>query len=140
MHNICSYGLHNAILINFNYHLYSLIKAQSKNIILHSWNFLDKYGNPRISVFPIWAIALGLEIWEGFCFLLMFSIVCNILLSNLNMYAMMQCKAKSENLAHILGYQIWAVTKDLRRWTKKNERKIVKAMNLRYLRRWTEHS
>ena len=25
------------------------------------------------------------------------------------MYAMMQCKAKSENLAHILGYQIWAV-------------------------------
>ena len=26
------------------------------------------------------------------------------------MYAMMQCKAKSENLAHILGYQIWAVT------------------------------
>ena len=23
---------------------------------------------------------------------------------------MMQCKAKSENLAHILGYQIWAVT------------------------------
>ena len=22
----------------------------------------------------------------------------------------MQCKAKSENLAHILGYQIWAVT------------------------------
>ena len=26
------------------------------------------------------------------------------------MHAMMQCKAKSENLAHILGYQIWAVT------------------------------
>ena len=26
------------------------------------------------------------------------------------MYAMMLCKAKSENLAHILGYQIWAVT------------------------------
>ena len=26
------------------------------------------------------------------------------------MYAMMQCKAKSENLTHILGYQIWAVT------------------------------
>ena len=26
------------------------------------------------------------------------------------MYAMMQCKTKSENLAHILGYQIWAVT------------------------------
>ena len=26
------------------------------------------------------------------------------------MYAMMQCQAKSENLAHILGYQIWAVT------------------------------
>ena len=26
------------------------------------------------------------------------------------MYAMMQCKAKSENLAHILGFQIWAVT------------------------------
>ena len=26
------------------------------------------------------------------------------------MYAMMQCKAKSENLAHILGYQFWAVT------------------------------
>ena len=26
------------------------------------------------------------------------------------MYAMMQCKSKSENLAHILGYQIWAVT------------------------------
>ena len=25
------------------------------------------------------------------------------------MYAMMQCKAKSENLAHILGYQNWAV-------------------------------
>ena len=24
---------------------------------------------------------------------------------------MMQCKAKSENLAHILGYQIWAVTR-----------------------------
>ena len=24
---------------------------------------------------------------------------------------MMQCKAKRENLAHILGYQIWAVTK-----------------------------
>ena len=23
---------------------------------------------------------------------------------------MMQCKTKSENLAHILGYQIWAVT------------------------------
>ena len=23
---------------------------------------------------------------------------------------MMQCKAKSENLAHILGYQFWAVT------------------------------
>ena len=23
---------------------------------------------------------------------------------------MMQCKAKNENLAHILGYQIWAVT------------------------------
>ena len=23
---------------------------------------------------------------------------------------MMQCKAKSENLAHILGYQIWADT------------------------------
>ena len=23
---------------------------------------------------------------------------------------MMLCKAKSENLAHILGYQIWAVT------------------------------
>ena len=31
-------------------------------------------------------------------------------LANLNMYAMMQCKAESENLAHILGYQIWAVT------------------------------
>ena len=28
----------------------------------------------------------------------------------LNMYAMMQCKAKSEKLAHILGYQFWAVT------------------------------
>ena len=27
------------------------------------------------------------------------------------MYAMMQCRAKSENLAHILVYQIWAVTK-----------------------------
>ena len=26
------------------------------------------------------------------------------------MYAMMQCKAKSENFTHILGYQIWAVT------------------------------
>ena len=26
------------------------------------------------------------------------------------MYAMMQCKTKSENLAHIFGYQIWAVT------------------------------
>ena len=26
------------------------------------------------------------------------------------MYAMMQCKVKSENLAHILRYQIWAVT------------------------------
>ena len=26
------------------------------------------------------------------------------------MYAMMQCKAKSESLAHILGYQIWVVT------------------------------
>ena len=26
------------------------------------------------------------------------------------MYAMMQRKAKSENLAHILGHQIWAVT------------------------------
>ena len=26
------------------------------------------------------------------------------------MYAMMQCKAKSENLAHILGYQFCAVT------------------------------
>ena len=26
------------------------------------------------------------------------------------MYAMMQWKTKSENLAHILGYQIWAVT------------------------------
>ena len=25
------------------------------------------------------------------------------------MYAMMQCKAKTENLAQILGYQIWAV-------------------------------
>ena len=24
------------------------------------------------------------------------------------MYAMMQCKTKSENLAHILGHQIWA--------------------------------
>ena len=35
---------------------------------------------------------------------------CNIEFSNLNMYAMMQCKAKSENLAHILGYQFWAVT------------------------------
>ena len=23
---------------------------------------------------------------------------------------MMQCKTKSENLAHILGYQFWAVT------------------------------
>ena len=23
---------------------------------------------------------------------------------------MMQCKTKSQNLAHILGYQIWAVT------------------------------
>ena len=23
---------------------------------------------------------------------------------------MMQCKAKSENFTHILGYQIWAVT------------------------------
>ena len=31
-------------------------------------------------------------------------------ISNLNNYAMMQYKAKSENLAHILGYQIWAVT------------------------------
>ena len=30
--------------------------------------------------------------------------------SNLNTYDMMQCKAKSENLAHILGYQFWAVT------------------------------
>ena len=35
---------------------------------------------------------------------------CFIQLSNLIKYAMMQCKAKSENLAHILGYQIWAVT------------------------------
>ena len=26
------------------------------------------------------------------------------------MHAMMQCKEKSENLAHILGYPIWAVT------------------------------
>ena len=26
---------------------------------------------------------------------------------------MMQCKAKSENLAQILGYQIWAVTHGL---------------------------
>ena len=26
------------------------------------------------------------------------------------MYAMMQCKTKSEILAHILGYQFWAVT------------------------------
>ena len=26
------------------------------------------------------------------------------------MYAMMQCKTKSENLTHILGYQFWAVT------------------------------
>ena len=26
------------------------------------------------------------------------------------MYAMMQCKAKSENVTHILGYRIWAVT------------------------------
>ena len=26
------------------------------------------------------------------------------------MYALMHCKAKSENLAQILGYQIWAVT------------------------------
>ena len=26
------------------------------------------------------------------------------------MYARMQCKAKSENFTHILGYQIWAVT------------------------------
>ena len=26
------------------------------------------------------------------------------------MYAMMQCKAKSENLAHILGYQTGVVT------------------------------
>ena len=25
------------------------------------------------------------------------------------MYAMMQCKTKNENLAHISGYQIWAV-------------------------------
>ena len=26
------------------------------------------------------------------------------------MYAMMPCKAKSENSTHILGFQIWAVT------------------------------
>ena len=26
------------------------------------------------------------------------------------MYAMMQCKAKSENFTHNLGYQFWAVT------------------------------
>ena len=26
------------------------------------------------------------------------------------MYAMMQCQSKSENLAQILGYQIWVVT------------------------------
>ena len=30
-------------------------------------------------------------------------------ISNLNKYAMMQCKTKNENLAHILGYKIWAV-------------------------------
>ena len=30
------------------------------------------------------------------------------------MYAMMQCKAESENLAQILGYQIWAVTNALK--------------------------
>ena len=49
-------------------------------------------------------------IWEGVCSLLKISMVCNLWFSNLNMYAMMQCKAKSENLAHILRYQFWAVT------------------------------
>ena len=53
---------------------------------------------------------LILEICEGFASLLKFPSVALFNFSNLNMYAMMQVKWKSENLAHILGYQTGAVT------------------------------
>ena len=41
---------------------------------------------------------------------------------------MMQCKTKSENLAHILGYQIWAVT------ARQGNRSISACVNLAYTR------
>ena len=62
-------------------------------------------------MWPFWAMHLVWKSEEGFCFpSFQFPSVALFRISNLNMYAMMQCKAKSEKLAHILGYQIWAVT------------------------------
>ena len=76
---------------------------------MQNWNFLN---NLEVHlVVAKMAIAFGLG-FLGKCFasLLCLPFVALIKFSSLIMYAMMQCKTKSENLAHILGYQIWAVT------------------------------
>ena len=77
-----------------------------------SLSFLDKLETQEQLVLPIWVMYLVWNFWEGFCFLCFkFPCVALFNLSNLNKYAMMQCcKAKSEKLAHILGYQTGAIT------------------------------
>ena len=75
-----------------------------------------QFGDSRTIGFANLSKVIGLENWEGFCFLCFkFPGVALFNLSNLHRYAMMQCKAKSEKLAHILGYQTGAVTATLRR-------------------------
>ena len=77
---------------------------------MYSWNFLDKYGRLKNNLFCQVEQCIWFGILGRVCFLCYdFPCVALFNLSNLNMYAMMQCKAKSENLAHILGYQFWAV-------------------------------
>ena len=61
--------------------------------------------------FANWSNVFGLKILGRICFpFYCFPSVALFNLSNLNKYTMMQCKAKSENLAHILGRQTGAVT------------------------------
>ena len=76
---------------------------------MHSWNFLDNL-EVQFNLFANLSNTFGWKIWEGFCFPFNCFQVLLGKLSNLNMYAMMKRKSKTENLAQIFGYQTGAVT------------------------------
>ena len=71
----------------------------------------EQFGDSRTIGFTKLSVVFGFgKLRRVFCFP-SFNFPCVALFNLINLikYAMMQCN-KSENLAHILGYQFWAVT------------------------------